>query len=96
MKLFNLALIFTAALLFSGCTGYDIKPERTKVYSVVELVDVIKESPKANGVAYYKNSICFVKIRKDVYPKCFNHEFAHCFSGNWHKGHNTAHLCDGE
>ena len=72
----------------SACTPYGLKPNKDRVVAVVDIVDVTKV-PGALGSAQTINGVCHVEIRRDVYPKCFNHEFAHCFSGDWHKGYDT-------
>lgn len=107
MKHLNLALIFIAALLFSGCTDYDLKPNKTRVFAVIDVVETTKISgalgthqslTKTQFLKLLNSAQGFshIEIKRSIYPRCANHEIAHAFSGNWHKGHNTVHLCDGE
>ena len=87
------AALLVAVLALAGCVdqGYDIK--HPEVVVMVQVVDVIKEQPKAFGYSTCTHGVCTIQIRRETYPDCITHEVRHAIEGNWHAGRETTEDC---
>ena len=78
------------ALLLSGCHSLP-RPVHQEVLTRITLVDDLP--PGVYGVATWTGSFCSIRLRRDTYPTCLQHEQRHCFEGDFHAGRLSGEDC---
>lgn len=86
----GLALTALALIALSGCASLPT-PVQSEVLTRITLVDDLP--PGVYGVATWVGSFCSIRLRRDTYPTCLQHEQRHCFEGAFHGNRLSSEDC---